>query len=133
MDETNTVINKEGDDDHNLIEDDVPLLSVGVVSNREQPQSMANNTILASDQAANIKDYMIWSCVNFWCFCWPFGIIALTLSSMVSQMKKGADVEGARCLSKSTAIWNAITTVTGIGLISAIIYYNYVSSPLKHY
>ena len=91
---------------------------------RTQPQPMPANMINALNQASNINDYMMWSALNCLCCCWPMGLVALILSIFVSQKKNSREVESAMCLSKSTAVWNGITTLLGIALnIFLIMYY----------
>ena len=78
----------------------------------------------APGQAAEINDYKIWSIFNCLCCCWPFGLVALLLSSVIMDKKKNAQVESAKRLSIATAVWNGITTLCGIGLnVFIILYY----------
>lgn len=71
--------------------------------------------------AADINDYMGWSIFNVLCCGLLFGIIAVMMSSQVQQRKRDGDLVGAKSLSKSTAIWNGISTLIGIGIIIAVV------------
>ena len=71
--------------------------------------------------AADINDYMGWSIFNVLCCGLVFGIIAVMMSSQVQQRKRDGDLLGAKSLSTSTAIWNGISTLAGIGIIITVL------------
>ncbi|CAF0947029.1 unnamed protein product [Adineta steineri] len=92
--------------------------------NRVQPQPMPNSMMFAPNQGANVNDFMVWSVFNCLCCLWPVGLIAMILSCVVMEKKKGNNVQSAKQLSIATGILNGIATTGGIGLnIFLIIYF----------
>ncbi|CAF2089620.1 unnamed protein product [Rotaria magnacalcarata] len=89
-----------------------------------QPQRMSAITVYGLPSGtAHINDYMAWSIFNIFCCGLVFGLIGAMLSSQVQQRKMAGDAVGAQSLSTATAIWNAFTTLAGIGIIIGICIY----------
>ena len=90
----------------------------------QQPQSVISHLVhVPPPEASGINDYMIWSIFNVFCCGLLLGIIGVLLSSQVQHRKMHGDIEGARSLSTGTAIWNAFTSLAGIGVIIGICVY----------
>ena len=90
----------------------------------QQPQSVIlHHPHVSPSETSNIKDYLVWSIFNVVCCGLLFGIIGVLLSFQVRHYKMHGNIDDARRLSTSTAIWNAFTSSVGIGVIIAIVVY----------
>ncbi|CAF1157624.1 unnamed protein product [Rotaria sordida] len=88
-----------------------------------QPISVLHNVFIITNPAINIKDYMGWSIFNLLFGVILFGLVGVLLSNKVRDRKRNGDIDGARNLSKWTAIWNTFSTLAGIGATIGIIIY----------
>ena len=90
----------------------------------QQPESVIlHHPHVSPSETSNIKDYLLWSIFNVVCCGLLFGIIGVLLSFQVRLYKMHGNIDDARRLSTGTAIWNAFTSLVGIGVIIAIVVY----------
>ena len=112
----------------------VPAAAVAPSHDTDVQQPAGSNTVIfqqpesvilhhphgSPSEASNIKDYLVWSIFNVVCCGVLFGIIGVVLSFLVGHYKMHGNIDSARRLSTGTAIWNAFTSLVGIGVIIAI-------------
>ncbi|CAF1126335.1 unnamed protein product [Adineta steineri] len=99
----------------------VPVIS----QNGQIPSLPCGYIVMAGAQQfivnqVNVSDYLICSIFNSLCCLWPVGIIATVMSVITKKKKANCDLEGARKFSKLAIVFNILSTLGGIILITVL-------------
>jgi len=97
-----------------------PVSGVHAISRVFSPYPYLNEV-----DSTEVHNYKIWSIFNIACCCLVLGCIALQMSNKTRTMQRIGDLQRARKASKWAALFNILSTISGIIIITlAILQYN---------